>query len=407
MDLEPVRQALARLGDPHRPYPCVLVAGTNGKGSISAMLSSILREAGLKVGLYTSPHLIDFRERIRVNGIMISRADLALLVEEIRRRAGEELTFFEFATVLSFMYFDRCKIDFAVLEVGMGGRLDAVNVAEPEISVISNIALEHREFLGKTLELITREKAGIIRNNGVCLTGARKPAVIGTLEEICRERNAALYRLGRQIRVRSESGGLFSYYGFDKCYRHLSVPLKGPHQIRNAGTAMGVAELLAARGFPITEAAMRRGLEKTHWEGRLETLCDNPTVVVDGAHNPDGMAAMVKALDEAFTYRKLIMIFGALRDKEYRSMLRLLAPRTDLLVVTGIRNTRAEDPQALARAAGRHFRRVVVEDNADDALSYALARAGRGDLVCAAGSLFLVGEIKKAVRKRQRQAVER
>lgn len=405
LDLGPVRRALARLGDPHRSYPSVLVAGTNGKGSISAMLASILREAGLKVGLYTSPHLIDFRERIRVNGAMISRVDLALLIEEVRERSGEDLTFFEFATVLAFMHFNQRKVDFAVLEVGMGGRLDATNVAEPEISIISNIALEHREYLGKTLELITLEKAGIVRNNGICLTGARKTAVIEALEGICRERNAALFRLGREIKVRSESGGEFSYFGLDRRYRHLYIPLKGRHQIQNAGVALGAVELLTARrGYPITDLAIQRGLEKTHWEGRLETIRENPTVVVDGAHNPDGMAALVKALDETFTYRKLIMIFGVLRDKEYRLMLRLLEPRADLLVLTGIRNARAENPQALARAAGMSFRRIVVKDNADDALAYALNRAGPGDLICAAGSLFLVGEIKKAVRNRNRQS---
>ena len=253
LDLGPVRRSLERLGHPERASRAILVAGTNGKGSIAAMLASILKAAGYRVGLYTSPHLIDFKERIRINGHRISQAALINLTREVRLglevEPRLELTWFEFITVLAFLHFARHETDIDVLEVGMGGRLDATNVVDPEVSVISNISLEHREYLGDTLDKITAEKAGIVRDKGTCATGSRNRAVVSTLEKICRGRRARLVRLGHDIRVRSEGTGKFSYFGLSRRYRHLCAPLRGKHQLDNAAVALGAIELLETRGL--------------------------------------------------------------------------------------------------------------------------------------------------------------
>ena len=402
LDLGPVRRILARLKHPEKSYRVVLVAGTNGKGSISAMIAAILEEAGLTVGLYTSPHLIDFRERIRVNGRMISSKELAVLIDQVRDCLQEDLTYFEVATVLAFLHF-RCKaVDVAVMEIGMGGRLDATNAAKPVLSVISNIALEHREYLGQTLEQITWEKAGIVRQGGCCLTGARHPKVIRAIEKICRDRHAVLYRVGKEIRTRRNQNRTFSYFGLERHFSDLVLSLRGPHQVQNAAVALGAAEILAACAGPIADQAFERGLKKTRWEGRLEVLQENPFLVVDGAHNPAAMAVLVKALREEFSYRRLIIIFGALWDKDIKAMLRTLAPLADRMLVSGIRSKRAWPPEALSQEASRFFppNRLSWHKQAEEALEQALKQAGTGDLICVTGSLFLVGEIKKIFRRK-------
>ena len=403
LDLGPVWRILDRLGNPHHNFRTVLVAGTNGKGSVSAMIAAILQEARLHVGLYTSPHLIDFRERIKMDGRMIPQREFFALIDLARRHLDEPLTYFEVMTVVALLHFSRSKADIVVLEVGMGGRLDATNVADPEVSVITNVSLEHQQYLGKTLKTIACEKAGIIRDNGICITASRNGAVITALETICRDRCAALYRIGKDIKVRKEPGGTFAYHGLARRFRHLSLPLRGPHQILNAATALGTVELLAARGLPIEDRAFENGLRKTHWEGRLETLREAPTIVVDGAHNPAGVSALAKALRDLFPNRRMILIFGVLRDKSYGAMLKLLAPLTPLLVLTGITTTdRGLRPEALESIAHNYFKRVVVKDTAKAAIDYALEQAGQKDLVCATGSLFLVGEVKKILSKKNK-----
>ena len=401
LDLGPVKRILKRLENPERKFHSVLVAGTNGKGSTSAMIASILKEAGLQVGLYTSPHLIDFRERIRMNGRMISNKELATLIAEIRTSFDEPLTYFEIATVTAMLYFCRCKADIAVLEVGMGGRLDATNVVDPAVSVITNISLEHRKFLGNTLARITREKGGIIREDGICLTASRNKTVIETIEAICRNRKAALYHIGKDVKIRSKENGNFSYCGLRRNFLQLSAPLRGQHQIWNAATALGAVEILAEQGLSIPDRAFEKGLEKTKWEGRLEVLSKNPTIVVDGAHNPAGAAVLAKALREDLSYRRLILVFGALRDKAYGSMLKLLAPSTSLLVLTEINADRALSPQVLAATAHKYFRHITIESTAAAALHHALDQADRDDLICVTGSLFLVGEVKKIMQQKR------
>ena len=247
--LDPIRSLLGRLNDPQGSFPSVLIAGTNGKGSVAAMTAAILSTAGFRTGLYTSPDLIDVRERIRIDGRMISREETASCVDEVQSRIREEVSYFEFLTAMAFLHFQKKKADIAVLEVGLGGRLDATNVVIPLVSVITNISLEHREYLGNTLEQIAREKGGIIKEGGICLTAARQKPVIETLEGICRERGASLYRVGKEIRTIVHRDGTFSYRGIGRSQERLVCPLIGRHQISNAALALGAVELI---GMPVS-----------------------------------------------------------------------------------------------------------------------------------------------------------
>ncbi|HAR98123.1 MAG TPA: bifunctional folylpolyglutamate synthase/dihydrofolate synthase [Syntrophus sp. (in: bacteria)] len=394
LGLGPIKRLLARLGDPQERYRTVLVAGTNGKGSVSAMVAEILKQGGVRAGLYTSPHLIDFRERIRVGGRPISRAQAQTLIREVREAVTEDVTYFEFLTALAFTHFAREAVPWAVLEVGMGGRLDATNVVRPAVSIISNIALEHRDYLGRSLRDIAREKAGVVKTGGVCLTAATQTAVRDVLAETCRRRRVRLLRLGGEIRIRRHADGSFSYFGPKTALRRLRLALAGRHQQANAALAVGAAEILSERGVPLDEAAIRRGLLNVHWEGRLETLQERPRVVVDGAHNPAGMAALVRSLRTDFSCARLILILGILQDKDYARMIRQTASLDATIIATRPRNERALPAARLAEAAARWHSRVEAVEEPQEALRRALLIAGPHDLVCVAGSLYLIGEIK-------------
>jgi dihydrofolate synthase/folylpolyglutamate synthase len=395
LDLTVLRRSLERLGNPHQAYASILVGGTNGKGSICAMTASILKEAGFKVGLYTSPHLLDVRERIRLDGEMVSPEEMAEAVRAVRRHSRDELTYFEFLTAMAFSLFARHGIHTAVLEVGMGGRLDATNVVDPLVSVISNISLEHCAYLGKRLSEIAFEKAGIIREGGTCLTGAAQTSVLNALKEVCRGRQAALHRLGRDIRVRAHARrGQFSYHGMKKSYDHLPCPLLGHHQIRNAALAVGVTEVLEAGGIVVGEEQLRRGLSKAQWAGRMEVWPGPPPVVLDGAHNPAGMAVLARALVENFSFRRMIVVFGVLEDKNYRAMLQKIGRLASVLVLTRPPEARSRAPEDLVMPAKALCSRVLLEHDPARAIEMAVAQAAPGDLVCVAGSLYLVGQAK-------------
>ena len=396
LGLAPVTRLLESLNNPQNAYASVLIGGTNGKGSIAATVDSVLSQAGCRVGLYTSPHLIDLRERIRINGEMITAEALDDLIDDVRGRLRGDVTYFEFLTAVAFLHFCRMEVDIAVLEVGMGGRLDATNVANPIVSVISNVSLEHREYLGDNLADIAREKAGIIRERGVCVTAVKQQPVREVFEEMCRKREAKLYRLGKDIRVRRHKDGTFDYHGIDKNYQRLACVLKGRHQIENAALALAAAEILAVGGFPAGDEAIRQGLQKTRWEGRLEIIQSSPVVIIDGGHNPAGISVLCRALKEDFSYKRLILIFGVLGDKNYALMLKKLAFLADAIIITTPKTKRAVPAEKLMRITDLHGKHVEVVEPAGQALKRALALAGRDDLICATGSLYLVGEIKEA-----------
>lgn len=391
--LGPVRRLLDRLGRPQDRYRSVLVGGTNGKGSIAASLASVLQAAGYRVGLYTSPHLVDFRERIRIDGVPISAEDLERRIGQVRRSNREGVTYFEFATALAFLHFARCAVDVAVLEVGMGGRLDATHVVRPELAIVSNVAMDHVEFLGPRLTDIAREKAGIIHPHRACVTAVRQLPVLAVLEEVCRRRKARLLRVGREIRVRSGRDGLLDCRGPSITIRGIPLALQGPHQRENAACALGAVGILRRRGFAIGDEAVREGLSRVRWEGRLEVVRRSPAVVLDGAHNAAGAAALARALG-GFAYRRLTLVLGILADKDWRGMIRRLAPLADRVVLTRPPEERAQAPEVLAGEARRWNRNVEIADQPRQAVRAALRGAGPGDLVCVAGSLYLVGAVR-------------
>jgi dihydrofolate synthase / folylpolyglutamate synthase len=395
LGLGPISRLLDRLNNPQNAYGTILIGGTNGKGSIAAMVASVLSRGGFRVGLYTSPHLIDVRERIKVNGNMITPKEMNERIEEVKEHATENITYFEFLTAVAFLYFYQKKVDLAVLEVGMGGRLDATNVVTPLASVVSNISLDHREYLGNRLEKIAWEKGGIIKDGGVCITAVKQRRVLKVLEDICSKKGAKVYRLGREIKIDMSCNGFFSYRGMRKKYDRLVCPLKGRHQIENAALAIGVIESVAMKGFEVNDDAVFAGIRDVQWEGRLEIMQYAPMVLVDGAHNEGGASALSNALKEEFSYKKLILIFGVLNDKDYRSMLKKLAPLADRLIITRPNTERAMPPEAIVPVAHPYQKRTEVVENSHEALKRALSVADQDDLVCVTGSLYLVGEIKQ------------
>lgn len=393
--LKNVSDLLRRLGCPQNHYPSVLIAGTNGKGSTAAMLASILQQSGFKVGLYTSPHLIDVRERIAVNQIKISCRDFYALVGEIKDHVREPVTYFEFLTAAAFLYFSRRQVDIAVCEVGLGGRLDATNVLKPLVSVITNIGLEHTAYLGRTLAAIAGEKAGIIGKNGVCVTAAKQKQVIGVLKDVCAERRARLYRLGVDDQITVHRDGSATYTGRRGSLVRLTVPLRGRHQLSNLGLALAVTEILEEKGYPAGEAAVRRGLARTRWEARLETLCTHPLFLLDGAHNPAGIAALSFALKHDFPGRRVILIFSALADKNYRRMLDKMWTLADRIFLPPLATSRSVLPRELADYLQSRGRTAHVCRSVTAAVRSALRCAKKDDLILACGSLYLAGEIKE------------
>jgi dihydrofolate synthase/folylpolyglutamate synthase len=416
-DLAHMRVLLAALDNPERRFPAVLIAGTNGKGSTAATLASILQASGLKTGLYTSPHLVRINERIRLNGVEIPDDEFALVHDLVDRTAerlvGEgELpwhpSFFETLTAIAFEYFSRRKVDIAVLEVGMGGRLDATNVVEPRISVITDISLDHQKFLGNTVAEIAREKAGIIRPNGVVVTLPQQPQandVIGNtiLDLGARGVNAVPYvppvspASERYLTEERSAKRFFSRYRLQVMGKEILVetPLVGRHQLRNIALAIAAAEELGLQGFAVTPEAIERGLRETQWPGRFQIIPAQdglPEIVLDVAHNPDGAWALRSTLSTVYEDRLFTLIFGAMLDKDVRQVTEILFPIADHVIATRADNPRAASPEQIREAAARVS--VEIEDamSVSSALARAQTLAGAVGLVVVTGSIYLVGE---------------
>jgi len=397
LGLGPVKSLLGKIDNPQLAYPAILIGGTNGKGSIAAILSSILRHSGLKVGLYTSPHLIDIRERIRINDSLIPEEKMQECLEIVRSRLETSLTYFEFLTVAAYLYFCQEEVDIAVLEVGLGGRLDATNVITPMVSVISNVHQDHQEYLGRYLKDIAGEKAGIIKENSICVTAAGQKTVLDILSDTCRKKGVPLYRLGKEIQVRSEGAGNFSYSGIGRKLSHLSCSLSGEHQVKNAALALAAAELISVKGRKADEQAMRTGLASAKWEGRLEILQNNPTVLADGAHNPAGIRSLCDVLQNRnpSENKRRHLIFGVLSDKNYPQMLKKLLPFFNTVIFTKPKVERAVELEKLIPIARKYGHLAETTEDSREALQRALSIADKNDLICVTGSLYLVGEIKK------------
>ena len=393
--LEAVTELLMRLGNPQNAYKTILIAGTNGKGSTAAMTASILHRAGYKVGLYTSPHLIDVRERIVVSGRKITKREFSQDVAKVMSKLKQPITYFEFLTAVAFIYFQHQQVDIAVLEVGLGGRLDATNVCKPIVSIITNIGFDHTVYLGSSLTAIALEKAGIIKRRGVCITAAKQKQVLEVLNSVCLDRRAKLYCLGRDIKIKRQKDGLLTYHGLQRNLKNLPLPLLGSHQCSNAVLALAAVELCGNNGFHVNDEAISRGLASTQWDARLEILQNNPLFLLDGAHNPAGMRVLCQALKRDFSYRRLIFIFGALADKNYREMLRIIALLSPKIIITQLRAGRAVPVDEMVKVLNKRGYPVIVTENVGKAIERAQAIACRQDLICAAGSLYLAGEVKQ------------
>ena len=396
--LDHTRHLASRLGNPQSGYPCVLVAGTNGKGSTASFLAAILGAAGIDVGLYTSPHLVDVRERIRTGGALIGEMEFASALSRVREHAEAAVaagelscppTYFEALTLTAFEHFGRRAVSAAVLEVGLGGRLDCTNVSEPVLSIVTNIALDHEDFLGLGLENIAREKAGIFRTGVPALTAAKEGPALETLRQRASELGASLGE-GRECRMQVSADSWRVVCGG----RAADLPfpsLPGRHQLQNAALAVRAAWTLEDLGWGISPEAVREGVASTRWPGRLERLGEAPDLYLDGAHNPDGCEALA-AFVSGLPHGRKALVFTAMRDKPVRSMLAALAPSFDALWATRVPMGRCMPAAEVAREAGAMETRI--EDDPMAALAAARSWVGPEGLVVVAGSLYLVGYVK-------------
>ena len=414
--LETITEVLARLGNPHLKYPTAIVAGTNGKGSTAAMLASILREAGYRTGLYTSPHLVKVNERIRVNGGEISDDDFAGAFTEVRqvveglveeKTLGQLPSFFEFLTAAGFHYFAQAGVNFAVLEVGMGGRLDATNVTQPRVAVITNIGLDHVEFLGSTLAAIGLEKAGVIKPGTPVVCGCEQGEAVEAIRQRCAELKADLLETGHfgwLWGLQSLQGHYLFNLSLDAdCFASLSSPLLGRFQVKNAVAAVTAAWRLSQDGFQIPRSAIVKGLQSTSWPGRLEKVLEHPLVLLDGAHNPAAARVLAEFIQEELGGRRLRLVYGSMRDKAMGEISEILFPLAEEVYLTSPHVARAATPEEILAAARFRPKRLVIEPEPTVAVARACQASSNEDVVMIIGSLFLVGAVKKALLEGQLQ----
>lgn len=409
--LDRMRRLLEELGNPQRGLTTVHIAGSKGKGSTVEMTASCLAACGYAVGVYTSPHLVDIRERIRINGELIGYQSFAKLCQKVAL-AGEaiakefgEPTFFEIVTAIGLCYFAEQAVDVAVVEVGLGGRLDATNCVEPAVTAITAIQLEHTQLLGDTVEKIAAEKAGIFKPGVPALTIPQAPGVMEVFRDIAAKVNTPLELLGTDIdfSYRFEATPELGPHARvvlttpRSNFEHLPVPLKGEHQALNCGLALAIVDKLRTRGLNTSDRKVAEGLARTPNHGRMEMAWTSPRILLDGAHTPDSIAALVKALGAHYKSDSLVVVFGCAADKDVKAMLRKIAMGADKIIFTkAAGNTRAMDPRELQkRYAEVGHKMSQVARNLPEALSVAAKGAGRGDLILVTGSFYLVGEAKK------------
>ncbi|MFH1031062.1 MAG: folylpolyglutamate synthase/dihydrofolate synthase family protein [Chloroflexota bacterium] len=409
-DLRRVDEVLERLGNPHLAAKTVHIAGTKGKGSVAAMVASVLTHSGYVTGFYISPHLINFNERIQIDCKPISNEELVTLLDKVKpeveavnkRNAYGQLTTFEIMTALGFAYFKQRGVDFQVIEVGLGGRLDATNVVKSEVSVITSIGFDHTEVLGNTLTEIATEKAGIIKPNGIVVSSPQVDEAARVIEQICLKQKAKLVTVGRDVtwkrlEFNSERQSLQVKGRLDN-YK-LSIPLIGRHQLENAATAVAALEVLAEKGFKITRDSIEKGMERLSWPGRLQVLSRRPLLVVDGAHNPYSAQKLRQALGEYLDFEKAILIIGTSIDKDIAGIVSELAPIFNKVIVTHAVHPRATPNERIVAEFNKFGVETQAAEDVPAALRMALAQAGERDLICATGSLFVVGETIDQAKK--------
>jgi dihydrofolate synthase/folylpolyglutamate synthase len=406
-DLQRVQRLLVLLGEPQRSFGAVHVAGTKGKGSTAAMIASVLRAAGLRTGLYTSPHLHTFRERIQISGELIPEVDVARLVERMQPLVAQvpDITTFEIMTGLAFAWFAEQGVAWAVVEVGLGGRLDATNVVSPAVAVITSISYDHILVLGDTLAQIAAEKAGIIKPGVPVVSAPQVGEALAVIAAACEEREAPLTLVGRdwtwELGAADLDGQVFSIHHGQEAITGLWIPLLGEHQVVNATTAVAALSFLAESGVKLSQATIRDGLRTVSWPARLEILGRAPLVVADSAHNGDSAQKLVAALQGLDGDQRLTVVLGGSRDHITSEVLKTLLSGAHRAIATRSRHPRAADPAWLqVRAAELGFS-IEVSDTVAQALDLALAEARPRDLVCCTGSVFVAAEAREAWFARQ------
>lgn len=405
-----ITELLRRLNNPHQRIRVIHVGGTNGKGSTTAMIARVLQSAGYRVGTFTSPHLHSFTERYRINNEEIKPERAAQLISVLRphlesmvEEGFEHPTEFEVGTAMAFCYFEEEKVDYLVLEVGLGGAIDSTNVVTPILSIITNVAMDHMDYLGYTIAEIAGVKAGIIKPGVPVVTASDKPEAVEIIETVCKEKGCRLVRVGRDIAWsrggHSIQGQYFDYRGTEWELKNLWIPLMGSHQVINAATAVASLEVLRQQGVKIKENALREGLAATIWLARLELIGNNPPVLVDAAHNYDGARCLRQALDEYFPNQRIIMVLGMLGDKERSKVVAELAPRASHVIITKPNSPRVGDWTQMADEARRYLSKVDTIENIVQAVTSAIDLAGEGDMVCVTGSFYMVAEAREKVLK--------
>ncbi len=411
LGLSNIRELMHVLGEPHKAFHSIHIAGTNGKGSTAAALSSILSANGFRTGLFTSPHLVSFTERMRINNSQISEPEVIDLASKVRRAAdssGLNPTFFEVVTAMAFCYFAEKKTDWAVIETGMGGRLDATNVLSPLVTIITNISRDHCEFLGESISDITREKAGIIKPGVPVITAARKPDVLHQLTQIAESREADIHIYNNDftgtLLMMDEKCIVMDYSGLEH-YREITVPLSGEYQLYNSCLALRACEIINQKGFPISETSIRKGLKNVSIEGRLEHVSHDPQIILDGAHNPDAAASLALSVKKLWPGKKVILVVGIMGDKNIQGILSPIIQIADHVILTKAKYERSASPEMMKemlssiQMSGGHLKRkpVNITDTVSEALDLAKSLCGKDHIILVTGSFYTTGEVKEAL----------
>ncbi|MDQ1330065.1 MAG: dihydrofolate synthase / folylpolyglutamate synthase [Thermodesulfobacteriota bacterium] len=395
LGLSTIKNILSALGNPQNNYSCIHVAGTNGKGSVASALAAILQEAGYKTGLFTSPHLVTFNERIQINCRLISNKNVVESFNAVKNvhRGSREPTFFEFSTAMAFHEFSKEKVDWAVIETGMGGRLDATNIIKPAISIVTNISIEHKAYLGNTIEKFAGEKGGIIKRGTPVITGAKQKDAVCVLKNIAAKKRAPFYLLGESFKTRKNKNGSFTYHGMKKVWPDMRTGLSGVHQIENAALVLAACEILGEKiNLPVER--IRSGLFKNRWPGRLEVVSSSPCVILDGAHNLDAARTLSKFISKEFNGRKITVIAGMLDDKPYPAMLKSILSVCSRAILTKPAIDRALEPETLYEAAKGIVKNIKIIPDVKSAIDYAVKTASNDEVIFITGSLYVVGEAK-------------
>ncbi len=405
LELDTILNILSFLNNPHKNYKVVHVAGTNGKGSTATYIASILQKAGFKTGVYTSPHLVKFNERIAINGQQICDEDVVKAYEAVHAvdLGKRKATFFEIATAMGFYHFSRENVEWAVIETGMGGRFDATNITIPSVSVITNLSIEHTDYLGSTIQALAKEKGGIIKRRTPLVTAVSQASGKAVLKKLAIDNNAPMYELKKDFSIRKDlRQETFSYKGIHQNFGSLVKPLPGDHQKENLSLALAACELIfeqfkkSDERYDLTPELVKDGLSIARWPGRLEHIQKDPLVILDGAHNLHASKVLQKHLTTSLKGKKLTLVIGILDDKPYEKMLNNLVPCAQNIIITKAKIDRSLEPDVLKKAIQRISKTpVTIIEDVKAAIDHAIGQSQKEDAICVAGSLYVAGEAKE------------